>query len=229
MEKQITEIIKEVIATKGVYEVVYANAKGEERTFHVFDARYAEGYGERAIDVRCMENNKDMILAVSRIQRIENYWVDVFDDNDTIPEDGYYLFACRGDNHLEYELYYLRKGDNPFANFEGENSHLNGWFVVDPLAYHRVKEGSEHWIKASGFDPSESYDVVFIVRGANQDDKSDTLKEYISLCDRFAFDDIEFRDSISEVYPLFLYTESNHVIHWDVYRQRKEAKEAGQE
>lgn len=208
MEKQITEIIKEAIATKGVYEVLYANAKGEERTFHVFDARYAEGYGERAIDVRCMENNKDMILAVSRIQRIEKYWVDISDETKIIPEDGIYLFSGIDNNGCDYALNYMHKGDNVHY-CEKINRDLE-----IPLAYHRVKDDKECWIKTSKKDiDTVSLDVVMITRYVLND--ASCQEKYIRARYYLVCDDVLYRvygpphwleeDSDVYVYPVFMY------------------------
>lgn len=90
------------------------------------------------------------------IHNVTNYsidlysgWKEILDVNDIVPEDGIYVIACRGDMHLIFEIYNLKKGDRFWDLYEGENSHCNGWAIVDCLAYHYIPEYSinnSYWV-----------------------------------------------------------------------------------
>lgn len=64
-------------------------------------------------------------------------WVKI-EDHPIVPANGIYVFICRGDNHLIYEIHELYKGCNLLFNFQGENEHGDGWFTVKPLYYYYV-------------------------------------------------------------------------------------------
>lgn len=76
-------------------------------------------------------------------------WKDILDKNDIVPKDGIYIIACRGDMHLIFEIYDLKKGDRFCNLYEGDNIHYNGWVVVDCLAYHYIPEYNKsdiYWV-----------------------------------------------------------------------------------
>lgn len=66
-------------------------------------------------------------------------WVKVT-QNDVAHNNGIYVFACAGDNHILFEIYCLEKGERLWKHFEGGFEHCNGWAVVIPEAYHYLPE-----------------------------------------------------------------------------------------
>lgn len=65
-------------------------------------------------------------------------WVKIEDDSITISADGIYVFLCRGDNHLLYEIHELYRGSPILSNFQGAKLHFDGWFSVKPLYYYYI-------------------------------------------------------------------------------------------
>ena len=61
-----------------------------------------------------------------------------YDKNDLVPQSGLYIFACKADNHIEYELYRLEKGERLWKYFTDDFAHYDGYFDVEPLAYHFI-------------------------------------------------------------------------------------------
>lgn len=65
-------------------------------------------------------------------------WHEVTEE--TVAElSGIYLFLCRGDNHLLYEVYEVPKGFYLMSNFISNYEHSDGWTVIKPLYYYYVK------------------------------------------------------------------------------------------
>lgn len=64
-------------------------------------------------------------------------WVKV-EENQKVPQTGIYLFLCRGDNHLLYEVHELYKGMEILASFQGDRVHTDGWFSVKPICYYYI-------------------------------------------------------------------------------------------
>lgn len=64
-------------------------------------------------------------------------WVKIEGDI-VIPTDGIYVFLCRGDNHLFYEIHELCQGVPLLRDFQGENLHFDSWFSVKPLYYYYI-------------------------------------------------------------------------------------------
>ncbi len=64
-------------------------------------------------------------------------WVKI-EDSFEAPASGVYLFLCRGDNHLLYEVHELLEGADILYNFTEEKEHGDGWFTVKPLYYYYI-------------------------------------------------------------------------------------------
>lgn len=63
--------------------------------------------------------------------------------NPIVQKDGIYIFICRGDNHLFYEVYGLYRGFELLSPFQRENAHSNGWLAAKPLYYYYVPYNTE--------------------------------------------------------------------------------------
>lgn len=66
-----------------------------------------------------------------------NEWVKI-EGNPIVPANGIYVFLCSGDNHLLYEVHELYQGFALLNNFQENNTHGDGWFVVKPLYYYYI-------------------------------------------------------------------------------------------
>lgn len=64
-------------------------------------------------------------------------WVKI-EENTIAPENGIYLFICRGDNHLLYEVHELLRGTELLWHFQEERTHWNGCFIVKPIYFYYI-------------------------------------------------------------------------------------------
>lgn len=64
-------------------------------------------------------------------------WVKV-EENQKVPKTGIYIFLCKGDNHLLYEVYELIAGTDLLWHFQGDRSHTDAWSFVKPLYYYYI-------------------------------------------------------------------------------------------
>lgn len=67
-------------------------------------------------------------------------WRIIASSDYVMPDDGVYLIACRGDNHIEYEIHEYHRGQRFWDFFEDEKAHHNGWFIVEPMGYYRLPQ-----------------------------------------------------------------------------------------
>ena len=74
-------------------------------------------------------------------------WIKIEENsNPIVQKDGIYIFICRGDNHLYYEIYGLYRGFELLSPFQGEKTHSNGWFTARPLYYYYVPYNTECFV-----------------------------------------------------------------------------------
>lgn len=64
-------------------------------------------------------------------------WVKI-EENSIAPKDGIYLFLCKGDNHLFYEVHELIKGTSLMWNFQDERLHKDFWTIAKPIYYYYI-------------------------------------------------------------------------------------------
>lgn len=64
-------------------------------------------------------------------------WIKIEEDS-IAPKDGVYLFLCKGDNHLIYEVHELMRGTSLMWNFQDERLHTDGWATVKPIYYYYI-------------------------------------------------------------------------------------------
>ena len=147
---------------------------------------------------------------------INRKWCYILDENDTAPDEGLYVMACRGDNHIIYEIYRFSKGDRFWDKYEGENAHSNGWMDVDCLAYWCIAEYSElspFWtIKThDSIERKDGYLAICAV--VDEDDK---LRYILSICEITDIENVTIKGY--QYIPRF--TEQMHGIFWDMWRAR---------
>lgn len=234
----IIEQIDKMIELQGVYEIVYRK-EDEEHTWHISYIEKHKDYDGKVITAYCHELEKDLNYSVSKIVSAQRYWIDIIEDDATAPQNGIYLFTCRGDNHLITELYYLNQGERLYKFFEGEFRHSNGWFEVIPLAYHFVSDYNSDTLCPSWSEIPEElkYGPSTIVRIiAFNSTKHVEMPSYVVrdsagiqyfLLDTFDFfgPDMPFNHdgdqgtTLLGIYTAISYTEMNHGIHWDLYNK----------
>lgn len=64
-------------------------------------------------------------------------WVKIVEGS-VAQKDGIYLFLCKGDNHLIYEVHELMRGTSLMWNFQDERLHKDGWHIVKPIYYYYI-------------------------------------------------------------------------------------------
>lgn len=146
---------------------------------------------------------------------VNKSWCFILDVYDTAPDDGVYVMACRGDNHIIYEFYCLSKGDRFWDKYEGENAHSNGWLDVDCLAYWRIEEYSElspEWSKPTEIiAKKDGFLAICAVV-----DKLDNLLYYESISEITGFEGVTIKGY--RYIPRF--TEQMHGLFWDMWRSK---------
>lgn len=147
------------------FEIDYCKTNGEKHTYHIMDVSFSKKYGNNYISAYCTGVYTYLTFKIDRINAIRHAWIEIFNKEVTAPKSGIYVFACRGDNHLEFEMYRLYKGERLWKYFENEFAHMNGWFEVDPLAYFFVEfyPDENQWQLFDSFskeDSCNSYEIV---------------------------------------------------------------------
>lgn len=229
----IREDIESAIAEKcHVYEIEYLNSSGINRCWHICDIQYSEEFGDSHIIAYVNELHKDLTFSIERILRFEKYWVDIIDENDTVPADGLYVFACRGDNHIYVEMYMMKQGELLYKYFNDEYAHSNGWFHVIPLAYHIVDiyqiEENKRWDRSiENLEIQHLYGSKNIVVATIDDtnDYKNDLHMFRTTSNSYCFystGDFESDWANGRIetsgfvgfYSITRYSEVNHQIHW---------------
>lgn len=120
----------------------------------------------------CLDNIPTFKLSKDAEEAYNKFssWTIISSSDFVMPVDGVYLVACRGDNHIEYEIHKYQRGQRFWEFFEGENAHLNGWFCVEPMGYYRLPL-LKYW-KVNKKPQGPDFYVVAIL------DNNDVVKEY---------------------------------------------------
>ncbi len=64
-------------------------------------------------------------------------WVKI-EEHPIVQKTGTYLFLCKGDNHLFYEVHELARGMDLLWHFQGEMAHTDCWALVKPIYYYYI-------------------------------------------------------------------------------------------
>lgn len=227
--------IRSLIGSQNSFEIEYCKTNGEKRTHHIMDLSFSKEYGNNYISAYCTEECTYLTFKIDRINGIRQAWIEIFNTEATAPKSGIYIFACRGDNHLEFEMYRMYKGERLWKYFENENAHMNGWFRVDPLAYYFVEfyPDDAQWLPCDSFSEDESYQRYEIVAYRKKENDIHYALRLHSLWQEDDFINLK-HDNYDEDYwqeTYFLasykfskYTEENHVRHWKLYEEMKEKR-----
>lgn len=143
------------------------------KSFTAYSFQYKEVLNfkiERIKDIKILSIENSPLLTLGTGT---NAWTHIFSINAKAPQSGIYVIACRGDNHLIFEFYHIKKDECFWSFFTGENEHCNSWSVVDPLAFHFVpyfNRNTKLWSPFEGekspvkehFVPKKMYIRVFI-------------------------------------------------------------------
>ena len=142
-----------------------------------------------------------------------NKWMDILSVDAIAPERGLYMFACKGDNHVLHEFYFLHKGERLFKYFEGKYGHCNGYFPVIPIDYHYIPEYSpscqtKDWRKFNINDEIKLYGFIVLAFV----EKISRKKIYYTALD-ISKDDKRRGWGISVTWKEYLQEKYNNIIH----------------
>ncbi len=126
------------IGTIEFVEIEYCKMGSSSTILHINDIKFSEKYGRDFISAYCYESLEIITLTISRIQRILHSWTRIVNKTMLAPKRGLYVFTCLGDNHLVYEVYMMEKDEPLWKYFSDDFSHMNGYFTVEPIAYHYI-------------------------------------------------------------------------------------------
>lgn len=126
------EEVDRMIDCQGVYEIKYGRY-----IIHIGVIKWSD-FHPGCIWCYCNEWGIYITLNCKKIETCKQYWTETWDNKELAQRTGLHLFACRGDNHLITEIYWLNEGEPLWKYFEKEFAHSNGRKGVIPLAYHCV-------------------------------------------------------------------------------------------
>ena len=163
-----------------------------------------------------------------------------FYSKEIVEKDGLYIFACRYDNHLDYEAYFLNKGEKYWKYFIDEFSHSDGWMTIDPLAVHYIppydKDNNTGWANISQgcYDRRTNLCIVaytldnqikyaFYHSDLDPIEDDEFNKKYKDINERISYlSSIRHKISLEGMYLFHKYNEGDHIRHWNqVFQEPK--------
>lgn len=127
-----------IIENQNLIEIEYCKSNEEVVTLQIRPFDFYENNGHDYVRAYCSGNVKEYTFRIDKINSMKQVWIDTYDKNDLVPQSGLYIFACKADNHIEYESYRLEKGERLWKYFIDDFTHYDGYFDVIPLAYHFI-------------------------------------------------------------------------------------------
>lgn len=115
----IDERLKQSILDGLPIEIEYQKADGKIVTRQIRYVQYSKEKGDGYIDAECSDaGNKKLVFKIDRILHISTLWKKATEE-DVADKTGLYMFACVGDNHIEYEQYFYWQGKKTMALLRG--------------------------------------------------------------------------------------------------------------
>jgi len=75
-------------------------------------------------------------------------WVKIENEDETVPQSGFYLFNCLGDNYTFYEFFEMEEKDK-FCKYYLDRP-FNGSGVDRPIEYHIVEDAEGEYLMKIG-------------------------------------------------------------------------------
>lgn len=150
------EDIDKIIGKNDIYAIEYTNLSWNTNIRHIDQVSYLPK-NKSCIRAYCFESNSFLIFSISRINNIQTIWTYITNENETVPQDGLYIFACRDDNHMSYEPAHMKQGERFMKYFEGEYKHGNICFTIYPQYYHYIPYSITAYKKYHPDNPASEY------------------------------------------------------------------------
>lgn len=146
------KLLNKVAGQTIIIEILYMNSRGDLNK-HILDCIDLKiGNRSKNFETYAYDAGKVLKFSVANIRSIKvltlgntqsltfgkwyRQWTHIFSENLKCEADGIYVIACRGDQHLIFELFKLEKNSRFWDQYTGNNAHCQGWYPIDPLAYH---------------------------------------------------------------------------------------------
>ena len=136
------EEVDRMIDRQGVYEIKYGRY-----IIHIGVIKWSEIHSD-CIWCYCNEWGIYITLNYKKIESCKQYWVETWDNKELAQRTGLHLFACKGDNHLITEIYWLNEGEPLWKYFEKEFGHSNGWelFLLHIIVLTSIGPMNRAWL-----------------------------------------------------------------------------------
>lgn len=214
-----------VIEQQGVIEIDYVNQTGEHTILHISDI---ENKKDGNILAYCVESQSDQTIKIKNIHRIKWVWKFIFDQEDVAQRKGLYVFACRGDNHLEFEPYLLEEGERFGKFFEGKYAHGSLLMPNEPIAFHYIEPYSVESSDWAPYEPMKEHmfqlcaistdsGIEYVIRKRQFVYCNPTLNE--EKIPIFTDDEKENCKNVNAVHDFIEFDEGDHRLFWTAFHK----------
>lgn len=108
------------------------------KDLYIYSIDYSKEFGKNYICAYCEEYKSRVTFNIDKIIHADIGWIDIFSKDTYAKQDGLYLFTCRGDMHLEFELRKYKKGERLQDEYQNEDGIKSWYSSIDALAYHYI-------------------------------------------------------------------------------------------
>lgn len=134
----VREVIDVAIKQHKPLEIIYSKDGVCKKGFCLKDIAYSQQYGNNYICGYCETYKSELTFSIERIIHANVDWIEILDKDTCAKQDGLYLFICRGDMHLEFELRKYKKGERLQDDYQNEDGIKSWYSSIDVLAYHFI-------------------------------------------------------------------------------------------
>lgn len=151
----VREIVDVAIKQHKPLEITYSKDGVSTKVFNLKDVTYSQQYGNIFICGYCEKYKSELTFSIDKITHANVDWIEILGNDTCAMQDGLYVFVCRSDMHLEFELRNYKMGDRLQDHYQNEDGISSCYSSIDVLAYHFIpffsKEGQREW---TPFEPN---------------------------------------------------------------------------
>ena len=146
----VREIIDIAILQHKPLEITYSKDGTTSDVFNLNTVAYSPKFGNNYICGYSEKHKSELTFSINKIIYAAIDWIEILGKDTSAKKDGLYLFTCRGDMHLEFELRKYKEGVKLQDYYQNEDGTPSCNSSVDVLAYHYMpfytKEKQREWI-----------------------------------------------------------------------------------
>lgn len=192
----VREIVDVAIKQRKPMEITYSKDGVSTKVFNLIDVTYSQQYGNNYICGYCEKYKSELTFSIDKITHANVDWIEILEKKTCAKQDGLYVFICRSDMHLEFELRKYKKGKRLQEDYQNEDGILSCYSSIDVLAYHFIpfftKEGQTEW---TFFEPNNEerksgfYTFAYIKtdKVARGEDEYDWVDDYDNWMNTWEF------------------------------------------